>query len=254
MDSARFGGPEPGSLQAAKRHSESCESFLLRPPPPPCVVLSRFAREAPQAFQPLFMPLRAASRPNLSGRYSVSDPAAHSAPSFKAPDPSAAREMFRPAVSSDLPALRDLLSDCFPPEEAADAARALAHHFACRLHGLEDGREPWIACEPGGGDAVLALGGLRLPQWNRSGGVWLSWLAVRRSARRAGLGSRMVGFLCARARDRGFENLFVETYDGAAYDPARSFYASLGFRPAGRITASGPRREDAVVLVRRLTV
>jgi putative acetyltransferase len=52
-------------------------------------------------------------------------------------------------------------------------------------------------------------------------------------ARGRGIGRAMVGHLIAVARDRGFRRVSLETGSMAAFAPARSLYASVGFTPSG---------------------
>jgi putative acetyltransferase len=51
------------------------------------------------------------------------------------------------------------------------------------------------------------------------------------AARGLGVGRALLGHLIAVARDRGFEQLSLETGSMAAFAPARSLYASAGFQP-----------------------
>lgn len=75
-------------------------------------------------------------------------------------------------------------------------------------------------------------------------------LAVRPSARRRGLGRRLVEAAVARARLDGVERLFLEVAVGNA--PARALYAACGFDEVGRrpgyYARAGGRREDALIL------
>ncbi len=51
------------------------------------------------------------------------------------------------------------------------------------------------------------------------------------SARRRGIGRAMIEHLIGVARERGYQRLSLETGSMAAFAPARSLYASVGFRP-----------------------
>ena len=51
------------------------------------------------------------------------------------------------------------------------------------------------------------------------------------AARRRGIGRAMVDHLIGVASDRGFRRLSLETGTMAAFEPARSLYASMGFVP-----------------------
>lgn len=79
-------------------------------------------------------------------------------------------------------------------------------------------------------------------------------LAVRPSARRQGLGARLVRAATGRAAAFGAIRMFLEVAEDNA--PARALYGSLGFEPAGRRPRYYPRPEgpavDALLLVLNL--
>lgn len=79
-------------------------------------------------------------------------------------------------------------------------------------------------------------------------------LAVRPSARRQGLGARLVRAATDRSVDFGALRMFLEVAEDNA--PARALYGSLGFEPAGRRPRYYPRPEgpavDALLLVLNL--
>lgn len=76
-------------------------------------------------------------------------------------------------------------------------------------------------------------------------------LAVRPSARRQGLGARLVRAASDRASAKGTTRLFLEVAEDNA--PARALYRSLGFQAAGRRPRYYQRPEgpatDALILV-----
>jgi len=76
-------------------------------------------------------------------------------------------------------------------------------------------------------------------------------LAVRPSARRAGLGARLVEAAVVRAAALGAERMFLEVAEGNA--AARALYARSGFVEMGRrrgyYSHVDGRREDALTLV-----
>lgn len=79
-------------------------------------------------------------------------------------------------------------------------------------------------------------------------------LAVRPSARRQGLGARLVRAAAERAAAAGAVRMFLEVAEDNG--PARALYGALGFEPAGRrpryySRADGPA-VDALLLVRNL--
>lgn len=79
-------------------------------------------------------------------------------------------------------------------------------------------------------------------------------LAVRPSARRQGLGGRLVEAGSRRAVDLGATRMFLEVAEDNA--PARGLYEALGFEAAGRRPRYYPRAEgpavDALLLVLNL--
>lgn len=79
-------------------------------------------------------------------------------------------------------------------------------------------------------------------------------LAVQPSARRQGLGARLVAAAIDRATASGATRMFLEVAEDNA--PARALYVSLGFEPAGRRPRYYPRADgpamDALLLVLNL--
>ena len=79
-------------------------------------------------------------------------------------------------------------------------------------------------------------------------------LAVRPSARRQGLGGRLVKAASRRAVELGASRMFLEVAEDNA--PARGLYGALGFEAAGRRPRYYPRAEgpavDALLLVLNL--
>jgi putative acetyltransferase len=75
---------------------------------------------------------------------------------------------------------------------------------------------------------LLAVGALK--RLDR-GHAELKSMHTVQAARGLGVGRALLGHLIAVARDRGFEQLSLETGSMAAFAPARSLYASAGFQP-----------------------
>ncbi len=65
------------------------------------------------------------------------------------------------------------------------------------------------------------------------------------AARGRGIGRAMVDHLIGVARDRGVRWVSLETGSMAAFAPARSLYASAGFRPCGPFGDYRPSRNSA---------
>ena len=61
----------------------------------------------------------------------------------------------------------------------------------------------------------------------------LKSMHTAQAARGRGIGRAMVEHLIGVARDRGFRRVSIETGSMPAFAPARSLYASAGFRPCG---------------------
>lgn len=75
------------------------------------------------------------------------------------------------------------------------------------------------------GGAVLAIGRGALAE----GWLGITGMEVAPTARRRGLGSRVVRGLCSWARDRGASRVYLQVAEENA--PAQALYASLGFAP-----------------------
>ncbi|MEP6598738.1 MAG: GNAT family N-acetyltransferase [Actinomycetota bacterium] len=61
----------------------------------------------------------------------------------------------------------------------------------------------------------------------------LKSMHTAQAARGRGIGRAMLDHLVGVARDRGFRRVSLETGSMPAFAPARSLYASAGFRPCG---------------------
>ena len=72
----------------------------------------------------------------------------------------------------------------------------------------------------------------------------LKSMHTAQAARGRGIGRAMVGHLVGVARERGFRRVSLETGSMPAFAPARSLYASAGFRPCGPFGYS-PSRSSA---------
>jgi putative acetyltransferase len=76
----------------------------------------------------------------------------------------------------------------------------------------------------------LAVGALKHLDGNHAE---LKSMHTAQAARGRGIGRLMVDHLIGVARDRGFRRVSLETGSMAAFAPARSLYASAGFKPCG---------------------
>jgi putative acetyltransferase len=73
----------------------------------------------------------------------------------------------------------------------------------------------------------------------------LKSMHTAQAARGRGIGRAMVGHLVGVARERGFRRVSLETGSMPAFAPARSLYASAGFRPCGPFGGYSPSRSSA---------
>jgi putative acetyltransferase len=73
----------------------------------------------------------------------------------------------------------------------------------------------------------------------------LKSMHTAQAARGRGIGRAMVEHLVGVARERGFRRVSLETGSMPAFAPARSLYASAGFRPCGPFGDYSPSRSSA---------
>ncbi len=97
--------------------------------------------------------------------------------------------------------------------------------------GLEDLREPeitfWSAWE---GDTLLGCGALKEITGTQAE---LKSMRTVASHLRKGVAARMLEYIIAVARSRGYTQLYLETGTAAAFAPARALYERYGFTPCG---------------------
>lgn len=129
-------------------------------------------------------------------------------------------------------------------EERIYAERTFSEYCASRAHGICDGRELFVLLA---GTRVVGITGLHHYLWGPPGNVWLSWFAVDPDLQGQGLGSKLIAATINLARQRGFEQLFIETYSSPTFEKARAFYASRGFKQVGKICCYMPDGADMVV-------
>jgi len=80
----------------------------------------------------------------------------------------------------------------------------------------------------------------------------LKSMHVEEASRGRGLGRALLDHLIGVARDRGFRRISLETGSTPAFEPARSLYASAGFRPCGPFGDYIPSR-NSTFMTRSLT-
>jgi len=81
----------------------------------------------------------------------------------------------------------------------------------------------------------------------------LYWIAVHPSAQRHGGGSRLLGEVERRLRERGARLLVVETSSRDEYAPTRDFYAARGLREVARMRDFYAPRDDRVIYTKSLS-
>jgi len=125
-----------------------------------------------------------------------------------------------------------LIRRAMDDDEARQARQTFRFHFACRRHGLDDGRAYYVL----DADATICgLAGLHHYHWGPPENVWLAWFAVDPARQGRGLGTLLLEAMTHEARRRGYTKFFVETYSTPQFARARAFYRAHGFIQAGRV-------------------
>ena len=149
----------------------------------------------------------------------------------------------------DIDAVSRLVSTAMNEDEGNQARETLEFHFACRRHGMDDGRTYFVLPEE---NRLLGIVGLHRYLWGPPENVWLAWFAVDPALRGTGLGKRLMAFIVDRAVDLGYAKLYIETYSTPEFAAARAFYESKGFVCAGGVHSYLPDSGDMVVYVKEL--
>ena len=63
--------------------------------------------------------------------------------------------------------------------------------------------------------------------------VWLGYFAVHQDYRRQGLGTRALTFIENIAKDRGYNYIFVETFEHPTFESAIRLYKKYGYKEIG---------------------
>lgn len=81
----------------------------------------------------------------------------------------------------------------------------------------------------------------------------LYWIAVHPAAQAAGEGTRLLGEVERRLRDRGGRLLVAETSSRGEYEPTRRFYLARGYREVARVADYYAPADHRVIYAKRLT-
>ena len=135
-------------------------------------------------------------------------------------------------------------------EESRWAKMTLYFHFASHQQGLNDGRIFFVGMLEGN---LAGLVGLHHYTWGPAENVWLSWFAVHPLYQKKGIGDQLLDQAEKVARERGYQKLFVETYDQKGFTRARAYYQARGFTEAGRIERYLPDGSAMVVFRKELS-
>ena len=150
----------------------------------------------------------------------------------------------------DMDSTAALVARAMNPDEGQYARKTFEHHFACRHHGIDDGRTLFVLTR---GSEVLGIVGLHSQPWGPPENVWLSWFAVDPLLQGRGLGSAMLDAVTREARHRHFMKFYIETYSTQEFARARAFYRARGFRPVGQVESYLPDGGNMVVYYKPLT-
>lgn len=152
---------------------------------------------------------------------------------------------------TDVPQTVSLIRLAMNPDEAAWAEKTFGAHFACKEHGIDDGRNYFICRD---GEQISGLVGLHNYNWGPPENVWLAWFAVHPDCQRKGLGSALIDSIEKRATEMGYTALFIETYEHNDFAKARAFYQAKGFTQSGRIDSYLPDGSAMIVYRKGLPV
>jgi len=158
--------------------------------------------------------------------------------------------ILRPFLEADANAAADLIARAMNADEGAYAEKTFREYFASRANAIDDGRELFVLAD---GDKIIGITGLHHYVWGPPTNVWLSWFAVEPDVHGRGLGTRLMAATLELARERGFTQLFIETYSSPTFEKARAFYAARGFEQVGGIRGYMPDGSEMVVFRRAVS-
>jgi len=156
----------------------------------------------------------------------------------------------RPLAQRDIPVVARLISRAMNADEGRQAQATLDFHFACKRHGIDDGRRYYVLTHD---SALTGIAGLHYYVWGPPENVWLAWFAVDPDLHARGLGTFLLDAITSKARQLGYTKLFVETYSTPDFAKARRFYQAKGFTEAGHVRAYLANAGDMIVFSKDLT-
>lgn len=148
----------------------------------------------------------------------------------------------RPTITDDAPALLRMAGaePLFSSEDAAAVDELLAAYLNLPDHG---GYFFLSAADQGLLLGFACYGPTPLTQ----GTFDLYWICVDQSARRLGVGRRLIVEVEAAVRVRGGRMIVLDTSGRADYAPTRAFYEHAGFRPTATVPDFYAPGDDLIV-------
>ncbi len=149
--------------------------------------------------------------------------------------------------ATDLAAVREIVasSGFFSAEEEAVAVELVEE----RLQRGEAGGYRFVFAERAGRLLGYACYG---PIAGTQSGIDLYWIAVHETARRQGLGAKILDRVERAVAEAGGGDIYVETSSRAQYRPTRSFYAHHAYRRAALLAGFYGPGDGKVIYVKRV--
>ena len=149
--------------------------------------------------------------------------------------------------ADDCAAVRDLTAATgfFSDEEVAVAVELVEARLA---QGLASGYRFFFADGDGRLEGYVCYGPIVLTKASYD----LYWIAVRPDSQRTGLGRRLMEAAETEARALGATGMYVETSSRPQYEPTRTFYRRLGYRPAAELPDFYGPGDGQVIFAKRL--
>ena len=137
-----------------------------------------------------------------------------------------------PLLASQMEAIIDLIARAMNLDEAAWARQTLAFYFDCLEKHIDPAREYYVMRKE---QHAIGVVGLHHYRWGPPQNVWLAWFAVHPDHQGQGHARAMLESIEAHARERGYRQMYIESYASPEFEKALGFYQYMGYRPAGYI-------------------